>query len=385
MKHYMLYKRTLLALFMIIVLSSFGQQQLTHVATKENISCNYDCTILDVAELNNNGAAVIFVIPVSEKGGTINQHPIGAYYFKEKWHIFNMDSRPIPVGSKFTVTYFTNPDEKHFLYSFRKEDIQADGSALIDHPSLNNNPGAKFSSFPRWDPNSQGGITNRDEIKTEYNAAAGKWSFSNKNQKPLFSRVTYNISLEGSGIVNPQITPPRTSMQIPELLATQNTNAVYGDIVFMWMSVWADGVKLPGDNKINTNLEETELYKLEMGANNLLGRKNSYDPITIQFHSGCPMFIPLLNAFINKQNMVFSITAWSHNTIGTSSTGKAALNYTLKLSGASIISYKQVFDPAEENDKAKVIISRNGYDEIKIKFANIEYINSAGETATDNQ
>lgn len=381
----MLYKRTLLALFIIIVLSSFGQQQFTHTASKENISCNYDCTVLDIAELNNNPAALLFVTPVSDKGVTINQHPIGAYYFKEKWHIFNQDSRPIPVGSKFTVTYFTNPDEKNFQYSFRREDIQADGSALIDHPSLNNNPGAKFSSFPRWDPNSQGGITNRDEIMTEYNAAAGKWSFRNKNQKPLFARVTYNISISSPGGVNTQIETPRTSIQIQELIATQNTNAVYGDIAFMWMSVWADGIKLPGDNKINTHLEETELYKLEMGANNLLGRKNSYDPITIQFHSGCPMFIPLLNAFINKQNMVFSITAWSHNNIGTSSSGKAALNYTLKLSGASIISYKQVFDPVEENDKAKVIISRNGYDEIKIKFNNIEYINSVGTKATDTQ
>jgi type VI protein secretion system component Hcp len=377
MKPKTIYRKLLPALFILIALTSRAQQQFTHTAAKENISCNYDCTMLDVAELNNNGAAVIFVIPVSDKEVTLNQHPIGAYYFKEKWHIFNLDSRPIPVGSKFTVTYFTNPDEKHFQYSFRREDIQADGSALIDHPLLNNDPSAKFSSFPRWDPNSQGGITNRDEIKTEYNAVAGKWSFSNKNQKPLFARVTYNISISGPGRVNTQI--PRASIEIKELTVTPNANKILNPVGFMFMAVWADGIKLPGENVIATHSEQTELIGFETGTSNIDSRKNSYQAITIKFNSGVPAFISLLNAFIKKQSMVFTIDA-----ISNSNEGKQELNYTIKLTGAYISSYKQIFDTgltmaAGKNQSVK------GYDEIKIMFTNIEITNSAGATAKDNQ
>lgn len=384
MKQYTIHYTTLVALLTIITLCSYAQQQLIHTATKENISCNYDCTMLDVTELNNNGAAVIFAIPVSDKGVTINQHPIGAYYFKEKWHIFNLDSRPIPVGSKFTVTYFTNTDEKHFQYSFKREDIQADGSALIDHPSLNNNPSAKFSSFPRWDPNSQGGITNRDEIKTEYNAAAGKWSFSNKNQKPLFARVTYNISLEAAGsttappIVTDRVSLPIGQLGVPANPNPANPNNLLTDVAAMYMAAWAGSTKLPGDNKQASFLEQTELLGVDMGTNNFSARKNTYDPITIRLHSGTAMMIQLLNAYMSKQSMTFQIDAISNST-----TGKYALNYTIKLTGAYISSYKQVF-LLEPNQNGTTSPIRKTYDEIKVMFTQIEFTNSVGVTATDN-
>jgi type VI protein secretion system component Hcp len=384
MKNHLYNKKILFCLFLAVAVSSNAQQQFTHIAAKENISCNYDCTILDVTELNNNPVAVIFVTSISDKGVTINLHPIGAYYFKEKWHIFNLDSRPIPAGSKYTVIYFTNPDEKHFQYSFRREDIQADGSALIDHPSLNNNPSAKFSFFPRWDPNSPGGITNRDEIKTEYNAAAGKWSFSNKNQKPLFARVTYNISLEAAGnITSPHIVTDRVSLPIGQLGVPANPNPANPNnlitgIAAMYMAAWAGNTKLPGDNKQASFLEQTELLGVDMGTNNFSPRKNTYDPITIRLHSGTAMMIQLLNAYMSKQSMTFQIDAISNNT-----TGKYALNYTIKLTGAYISSYKQVFllEPNQSGTGSPV---KRIYDEIKVTFTQIQFTNSTSATATDN-
>ena len=78
-------KNLLTILFITTVVSSFAQQQFTHVASKQNISCNYDCTILDVPELNNNPEAIIWVTPILEKGVNLNPHPIGVYYFKNKW------------------------------------------------------------------------------------------------------------------------------------------------------------------------------------------------------------------------------------------------------------------------------------------------------------
>jgi type VI protein secretion system component Hcp len=264
----------------------------------------------------------------------------------------------------------------HFQYSFTRADIQADGSALIDHPFLNNNPTAKFNSFLSWDPATQGAITNREEITVQYNLGAGKWSVSNNNNKPIVARVTYNISISGPGRVNTQI--PRTSIEIKELTVTPNTNQILNPVGFMFMAVWADGVKLQGENIIAAHSEQTEVLSFEMGGSKT-SRANNYEPITIKFHSGIPATIQLLNAFIKKQSMVFSIDAISL----TNTTGQEALNYTIKLTGAYISSYKQSFLKGESklNTSNLPVV----YDEIKITFTKIEYTNSAGATATDNQ
>ena len=94
--------KSLIAAFIIItVLSSHAQQQFTHIATKANNSCNGDCTVMDIAALNNNPRAIVWATPVIEKGVNLNPHPIGLYYFQNQWRIMNLDQRPIPVNSTF--------------------------------------------------------------------------------------------------------------------------------------------------------------------------------------------------------------------------------------------------------------------------------------------
>jgi type VI protein secretion system component Hcp len=378
-------KQLLVYSILLITLSAFSQRQFTHTASKENISCNNDCTVLDVTELNNNPAAILFVTPLLEKGVNLNPHPIGAYYFKNKWHIFNLDQKTMPSDATFNVEYVAKPDATHFQYSFKREDIQTDGSAFIDHPSLNNNPTVKFTHFPSWDPNARGSMTSREEITMQYNTAAGKWTATHNNKKPLFEKVTYNISIEaaGSKTTLPPIVTDRVSLPIGELVVPAtptptNPNAVIGDIVYIYMAAWAGNTKLPGDSKRAAFLEYTELWGLEMGTNNLSGRKNTYEPITIRLHSGSAMMIPLLNAYISKQSMTFQFDALSNST-----TGREALNYTIRLTGATIISYRQVF--LEEITKGSTTAKfKTTYDEIKVTFTQIEFTNSTGATATDN-
>src|SRR5689334_13489224 len=109
-------KQSFIYLVALITLSSFGQKRITHTATKENNSCNGDCTLLDIPGLENNPSAVIWATPLVENGININAHPIGVYYFKNKWSIFNLDQKPIPAGSKFIVEYLERPDDSHFQY-----------------------------------------------------------------------------------------------------------------------------------------------------------------------------------------------------------------------------------------------------------------------------
>ncbi len=185
-------KLFLIALLLLIALSSSAQQQFIHTATKANNSCNGDCTQLDNPDLNNNPDAILFVTPVLEGGVNLNPHLIGVYYFGKKWNIFNLDQKALPEGSKFNVQYSAKPDATHFKYSITNENIRKDGSAYIDHAALANKPTIKFHLFPSWIP-VDGGATNRYEIKTQFDPAAGKWFISNINERYLYARVAYNI------------------------------------------------------------------------------------------------------------------------------------------------------------------------------------------------
>jgi hypothetical protein len=388
MKHYTFYKRSLFALFMVIVFSSFGQQQFTHTATKENNSCNYDCTILDIPELNDNPSALLFLRSSTEPGGKPNPHPVGFYYFKAKWHIINLDQKAVLAGTIFQVDYFTKADPTHFQYEFTKADIQRDGSAWIDHPALNNNPTARFTTSPSWIPE-KGASANREETLVKYDSTGGRWSVSNLNKKPMFDRTNYNIAIEaaGSKTASPPIVTDKISLPIGEVVVPANPNpsspnAISGDIILMLMSASVGTTKLPGDSKMAAFPDHTELWGLEMGSNNLSARKNTYEPISIRLHSGTAMMIQLLNAYISKQSMSFQIDALTVN----SNVGKNVLNYTIKLTGATISSYRQVFlmDPSLGAGGGKTTSVARTYDEIKVTFSKIEYTNSAGAIATDN-
>ncbi|MEQ1676955.1 MAG: hypothetical protein ABL876_09655 [Chitinophagaceae bacterium] len=385
MKQHIIYKRTLFALFLVIVFSSFGQQQITHTATKENISCNYDCTLLDIAELNDNPSALLFLKSSTEPGGKPNPHPVGFYYFKGKWHIINLDQRAVLAGTTFQVEYLTKADPTHFQYEFTKADIQRDGSAWIDHPALNNNPTARFTTSPSWIPEKKA-FANRDEAAIRYDSLGGRWSVSNLNKKPMFDRINYNIAIEaaGSKTVSPPIVTDKISLPIGEVVVPanpnpSNPNAISGDIIVMLMAASVGNTKLPGDSKMTAFPDHTELWGFEMSSNNLSARKNIYEPITIRLHSGTAMMIQLLNAYITKQSMTFQIDALTVN----ANVGKNVVNYTIKLSGASISSYRQVFleELSQTGGTSKF---RKTYDEVKVTFTQIEFTNSSGATATDN-
>lgn len=361
--------------------NSQAQQQFIHVAGKSNNSCNGDCTLLDVPELNNNPSAIIFVTPILSKGINLNPHPIGVYYFKNQWLIFNLDQRAIPVNARFSVEYFTSPDPNHFQYSITQEDLQKDGAAFIDHPALNKKPNAQFRLFTSWNPEEKGGKANRDSITMQYNEDAGKWSVRNSNGKPLFARVTYNINVSSAGNTNPVIT---NTVQINELIIAPTSNSLSTLLNSMWMTVWADGIKLPGDKTRSTAayLDKTQIADFLMGASSLspsgqlstIGKK-TYDPITIRIPTGYPPTTPLFNAYVKSQNMEFTIEAFSYGTAG-----NEELNYSIKLSGARIVSFKQT---REESGLTNPASAKKFLDEIKIIFTKIEFIKD-GTSVVDN-
>ncbi|HSU27146.1 MAG TPA: hypothetical protein VLJ68_02115 [Chitinophagaceae bacterium] len=184
-------KKLLVALFVFITLSSSAQNTFTHIAAKENRAGSGDCTRLDNKDLDDNPKAILFI---TQKDGT-HPHPICAFYFKGKWNIMNLDQAAITAGNTYTVSYYTEPDQDHFQYVIKKEDLQRDGTVLIDHPALNRNSNIQFSSFHSWAPESKE-FANREETKLAYNQVANKWSISNINEKKVMTvGAAYNFAV----------------------------------------------------------------------------------------------------------------------------------------------------------------------------------------------
>lgn len=222
-------KRRLLPLILIllIALSSQAQNQFTIISSKENISCNSDCVVMDIPELNNNPEAIIWVTPVIDDGLNLNPHPIGVYFFENQWRIFNTDQEAMPPGAKFTVDYVTRPDANHFRYVVTNDLLQSDGSSVIDHPALNNNPRAQFNYFHNWNPSEQPGDKNRNEVSVNYNGDSGKWFISNTNKINLVPGDAYNIII--STTANTVIKPIRVTREIVQQDPLTMTNT--GEVV----------------------------------------------------------------------------------------------------------------------------------------------------------
>ena len=248
---------------------------------------------------------------------------------------------------------------------------------------MNNNPSADFQIFLSWNPQEQGATTNRNEAGIQYNTAAGKWYVSNANQNPLFARVTYNIIISSVGKINTKQVI-NNAVQIKELVTTvpiPNSNS--GIITLMFMTAWADGVKLPGDNFFAQYQDKNQILDFEIGALKPYpsGKpgKAAYEPVTIKIHTGRPVTVPFFNAFAKNQSMAFTIDAFSNDNTGS---GAIALNYTIKLSGANIVGFKQVYQEKGLH-LGQEGMDKKFFDEIKIIFTKIEFIKD-GKTVEDN-
>ena len=364
----------------IIAGSIQGQKQHTQIATRTNSYCNATCTLLNIPELDNNPSAIIMATPLLENNINLNPHPIAAYYTGKQWSIINVDQVKMPEGSKFTVEYYPSADQNHFSYNIKREDLLKDGSAVIDHSALNNNPNAQLRFFQNWSPQIRGGIANTDDVNMQYNNEFGKWHISNINKKPLVEKMTYNIIIsDGSNAnTNPvKIDQVNNSKVITNANnAPQKSNSSFGSVKEMYMTVWANGIKLPGDNHRKNHLDKMVVWGFDMGSSNpvsgMVAGKRVYEPVTITIESGWPPTIPLFNAFAKSQTISVTIETYS-----TSASGTMDLNYTIKLSNARIVSFKQTY----EDDRR--VINAKYFDEIKIIFSKIEYIKD-GVTVEDN-
>ena len=170
---------------------------------------------IDMPGLANNPNAIIVATPLYNL--TSNPHPIGAWYYNNKWNIFNTDHAPMPLGLQFKLEVFLTPDTRHFLNTIPSGNSV--GKSYLDHPDLDYHPNARVMILQNHAPDNRSYYLNEFEAKVYCDGA--KWYVQNVNGALLHPNTSYNVVItpEGArtGIV-PK-TPPRT----PPLIAPTPT------------------------------------------------------------------------------------------------------------------------------------------------------------------
>lgn len=199
-------KTTVLFLFLYVLPSvMLGQQSMTHTTTAGNISTN--STFLDIPAIKGSPNAVITVSPDADTR-LMNPHPLGVWYDGSRWAIFNQDKATMTAGLKFLVKW-SMPDANCFYRKASNSNLQ-DGVLLLDHPSLNNNPGARFSLSQLWNPEGTGGMYNTSEVMSEYDPGSNRWVIMNSNGNAIQPGLAFNvivqtksIAMVNKGVINP--------------------------------------------------------------------------------------------------------------------------------------------------------------------------------------
>lgn len=218
--------KIILGVFIALFAGSSFAQETTVTTTANNIVASR--VAVDVPSLSNNPNAIIVATPTGNTA-TLNQHPIGAWYVNNKWHIFNLDHATLPVGATFKVEYFLAPGANQFLHVIPQSD-QGQGYSAVDNPLLNSNPSAQVRIFQNHSANLQTHL-NPNEARIVYDPGTGKWYIQNINQSALNAKTTYNVVVSGSSNSRPNVTRPIENNPIsnpPTNPPTQSTTAPTG-------------------------------------------------------------------------------------------------------------------------------------------------------------
>ncbi|HSU26838.1 MAG TPA: type VI secretion system tube protein Hcp [Chitinophagaceae bacterium] len=368
-------------LFTLIVLyyhQVYSQQQFIHTVTKQNINCNNGCSVMDIPELNKNPGAIIFVTPV-EGGVNVTRHPIGAYYmYLSKWSIFNLDGSSIVEGTKFNVEYYAKPGPEQYVQVVER--VNQTGRYYIDHPGLDNNPGAQVRVFPTSSP-INGALYNRSAIKIEYDASVSRWFIANINNEPLVGAGTaFNIAYSGgantTGVNTVKSTTEINTSAITNTGNTNNSNNTpfspfskadhSGQRVFVSLVGNTQGAFL-GEN--GTNRMEVTGFEMEgnsprdMATGQATGRRQLL-PVSFQKALGAAS-MQFFKAYKSNEHLTtVTFEIYEPNPTGD---GTIVMAYKIVLNNASISNFKQSFTEGQKGfmDAIKLV-----YQSVNISYTN---------------
>lgn len=148
---------------------------IVHQARSENISGNF--TLIDAPYFNGQPLRYPMVTPnynPSGTGGTYNNHPIGAWYTRGRWAIFNQDLAPMPVGAAFNVSW-----PKPYVHRVTAANLSGNYTRI----DYTNPPGVGLVFVtPAWSE-ATGGVYNNHPIGVFFTGRS--WAIFNQDRAPM--------------------------------------------------------------------------------------------------------------------------------------------------------------------------------------------------------
>lgn len=143
--------------------------------------------------------------------GVYNNHPIGVYYEKGYWTIYNQDKAPMPENARFNVLILKNEGDvgmkgvKVMNHKAGSENL-AKGFlhvSLIDSPLLNGNPDLFLFATSSWNTSTY----NTHPTGVYYHS--GKWSIYNDDKKQMPQNAYFNVLAINPKISSNEVVPPK--------------------------------------------------------------------------------------------------------------------------------------------------------------------------------
>lgn len=143
----------------------------------------------DVRDLTNwNPNAVLFVTHNTTYTTANVWQPFGVEQAGNGWEIINQSNAPMLGGEAFNVQV-QHPGDSVFVHTATPSTIVSNWTA-IDHPLLNNNPGALLSVTQR-----NTGVANNHHIGVFYSYAYQKWAVFNQDLAPMPVGAAFNVQV----------------------------------------------------------------------------------------------------------------------------------------------------------------------------------------------
>src|SRR5687768_1100716 len=110
-------------------------QMLEYTLNTTPANLNASKALVDLPGLTGNPNAIIIATPLGNTA-SLNQHPVGAWYYNNKWNVFNSDHATMITGLSYKIQYVTTAGPNQFLHLVTQQSLGAEGT-YIDNPSLN--------------------------------------------------------------------------------------------------------------------------------------------------------------------------------------------------------------------------------------------------------
>jgi PKD repeat protein len=155
-------------------------------------------TYFDNPVTNGQSNAVLIVTPLLKSTGVYVDKSLSVIYSNGKWGVFNQSGNNMAVGSQFCVLVKTNTDKAFSIVA------TASGSlGVLNHPSLNNNPNARFLITQHY--LSSASFVNNYPIGIYY--SGGNWIVFNQSGYNMPTNARFNVVIDDKIFVATASTP----------------------------------------------------------------------------------------------------------------------------------------------------------------------------------